>query len=160
MTGPFLYLPSGHLVMCGWSQASPPRTSPIWSIFCQQPHLPYNILFMSSISLYLRLFTKPIDRPRDDSDCWFFRGLHSYSLPLQHVGRMGHRAVDGQSHVTVWGPQTLGGGCLWRKQALTATLTNNTHSCRKTELFISAKPPPTTRWQCRDEARRKPKALT
>lgn len=60
---------------------------------------------------------------------------------LQHVGRMGHRAVDGQSHVTVWGPQTFGGGCLWHKQALTATLTNNTHGYGKWSYLYRLKPP-------------------
>lgn len=55
---------------------------------------------------------------------------------------MGHRAVDGQSHVTVWGPQTLGGGCLWCKQALTETLTNNTHSYRKCSYLYQLRPPP------------------
>lgn len=67
-------------------------------------------------------------------------GLQNSSLPLLHVGRMGHRTVDGQSHVTVWGPQTLGGGCSWCKQALTATLTNNTHICRKCSYLYQLNP--------------------
>lgn len=67
-------------------------------------------------------------------------GLQNSSLPLLHVGRRGHRTVDGQSHVTVWGPQTLGGGCSWCKQALTATLTNNTHICRKCSYLYQLKP--------------------
>lgn len=107
---------------------------------------------MSSINLYIRLFTKPRVRPGDDSDCWGFWGFATPpSLPLQHLGRMGHRAVDGRSHVTVWGPQTLGGGCLRRKQALTATLTNNTHSCRKCSYLYQLKPQVTVqRWSTQE----------
>lgn len=143
--GLFLYLPTGQLVMCGWSQASPPRTSPIWSIFCQRPlsSLPpsprqhsVHVIYQSLPSLIHKA------RSRAPEMTATAGGLHNSfpsPSPPQHVGRPGHRALDGRSHVTVWGPQTFGGGCSRCKQALTAALTNSAHICGKVRLFISAK---------------------
>lgn len=50
------------------------------------PHLLCNILFMSSISLYLCLFTTPRDRPKDDSDCWWALQLLPPSAPCWQNG--------------------------------------------------------------------------
>lgn len=135
MTRPFLYLPTGQLVMCGWSQTSPLRTFPIWSIFCQQPPSP----LQHSVHVIYQSLPLPINWARSQASNMTVTagGLQKRSLPLRRAGTTGHRAVDGQSHVTVWGPQTLGGGCTRCKQALTATMTNNTH-LQKVQLFISA----------------------
>lgn len=121
MTGPFLYLPSGQLVMCGWSQASPCKTSQIWSIFCQQP--PISCTTFCSCHLSIFTFSHLLSHEWSPQLTVAAGAFGASQLLPPSVGRLGHRAVDGQSHVTVWGPQTLDGSCLWHKQALTATLT-------------------------------------
>lgn len=138
MTRPFLYLPTGQLVMCGWSQTSPLRTFPIWSIFCQQPPSP----LQHSVHVIYQSLPLPINWARSQASNMTVTagGLQKRSLPLRRAGTTGHRAVDGQSHVTVWGPQTLGGGCTRCKQALTATMTNNTHICRKCSYLYQLQP--------------------
>lgn len=133
----FLYLPTGQLVMCGWSQTGPLRTFSIRTIFCEQPPSPLQhsapVIHQSLPSLLLS--------PEPGLEMTATAGgLQNRFLPPHRVGRTGHRAADIQSHVTVWGPQTSGRSCTWCKQALTATLTNNPHICRSSSYLYQLKP--------------------
>lgn len=84
-------------------------------------------------SLYLRLSGAWSQAPRWQQLLVGFTSASS-------LGTTGHRAADIQSHVTVWGLQTSGRSCTRRKQALTATLTNNPHICRSSSYLYQLKP--------------------